>query len=147
MKKVSQKKSFEKLQKRKNRIHHLKGIGEIVLPRIYSFSRKGDTINLFCDGEKIHDFWEGVTVQIIKEYISKHKVLKNYCGASASTCHQSENCSECHSLHKGWAQKRKEKGEKIVKPKPEDISETRTTLSSNKPRKILFKRLHHGFRW
>ena len=128
MKKVSQKKSFEKLQKRKNRVHHLKGIGEIVLPRIYSFSQKGGRVHLLCDGEKIHRFRKDVTVQIIEEYISSYKALKNYCQASVSTCHEFENCNGCNSLHKKWAEERREKGEKIVKPKPEEIEESEQTL-------------------
>jgi len=146
MKKNSHQKKIKKLQGRKNRIHQLKGVGEILLPKIYSFSRKGDTINLFCDGEKIHDFWEGVTVQIIKEYISKHKVLKNYCGATTDICQQSKNCSECHSLHKKWAEERKEKGEKIMRPKPEDILERGITLSPIRSKKISFER-SHSWKW
>ena len=148
MKKISQKKKFKKLEERKNRIHRLGGVGEIILSKIYSFCQKRNIINLLCDGEKIHSFpKKGLTIRTIKEYVSGHKVLKNYCGATTDICQQSENCSECHSLHKEWAKERKEKGEKIVRPKPEDISEERTTLGSIRSKKIVFKRLHHGFRW
>jgi len=141
MKKISHRKNLRKYQKDKGKIHILKGGKKIFLPRSYSFSQKGDTINLFCDGEKIHDFWEGVTVQIIEKYISKHKVLKNYCGAPVSTCNESENCDMCHSLHKKWAEERREKREKIVRPKPEEIEERKQTLIL-----ILSKRDYTG-RW
>jgi len=146
MKKVSHRKNLRKYQKDKGKIHILKGGKKIFLPRSYSFSQKGDTINLFCDGEKIHDFWEGVTVQIIEKYISSYKVLKNYCQASVSTCHEFENCNGCNSLHKKWAERRKEKGEKAVRPKPEDISEERTTLSPIRSKKMSFER-SHSWKW
>jgi len=128
MKTFRERKLFKKLENRKNRIHYLKGIGEIVLPRIYSFRQKGNVINLLCDGEKVHPFCKDVTIETIKEYVLSHKVLENYCGANAGTCHQFRNCNECNVLHKKWALKSKEKGEKIVRPKPEEIEEGGETL-------------------
>ena len=141
---VRQTNFFRKRENRKNRIHFLKGVGKIILSKIYSFKQKGDTIHLLCDGEKIHCFHKGVTVQIIKEYISNYKALKDYCGAPVSMCHVSKNCDVCHISHKKWAEERKKEGKKIVRPKPEDISEKRTTLSPIGSKKIFFRRSYSG---
>jgi len=147
MKTIKEKKLLEKLKNRKKRIHFLKGVGQIILPKIYSFKQKRNMINLLCDGERIRSFPnpKNVTIQAIKDYISTYKVLKDYCGAPASTCHQFENCSRCHSLHKKWAEERREKKEKIIKPKPGDILERGKALNSIS-KKIFFSRTH-GLSW
>ena len=145
MKKNNHQKKIKKLQGRKNRVHFLKGLGQIILPKIYSFSRKGDNINLLCDGEEIHCFHKGVTVQSIKDYISSYKVLRDYCKASVSTCHQFENCNSCNSLHKKWAEERKYIGKKIVRPKPEEIEEREQTLIPIDS--AIFSKRNYSGRW
>ena len=156
MKKPSHEKFFRERENRKNRIHFLKGIGEIVALRAYSFRRRGDVIWLLYNGKKIHPFCEGVTIQTIKKYISDYeanlrkkkkkknleKTLKDYCGAPMGICSKFDNCDECNENDKEWALERKEKGEKIVRPKPEDISEERTSLSPIRSKKISFGRFY-----
>ena len=146
MKTIRERKLFEKLGKRKNRIHFLKGVGQIILPRIYSFSQKGNGIHLLCDGEEIHCFHKGVTVQSIKDYVSSYKVLRDYCKAPVSACHQFKNCDSCNSLHKKWAEEREYIGDKIVKPSIKDISEERTSLSPIRSKKISSGRFH-SWKW
>jgi len=150
-------KLFKKLENRKDRVHFLKGIGRIVLLSVYSFRWRGNILYLLCNGDEIHRFPRDVTVREIKKCISDYeanlrkernekkpnKVLKDYCKAPASICLQFKNCDECHGLHKKWAEERKEKGQKIVRPKPEDIEE-RTTLSPTGPKKILSRRSYSG---
>jgi hypothetical protein len=112
MKTVKQRKFFEKLENhKKGRVHHLKGIGEITIPRIYSFKQKGSTICLLCKGDKIHSFPKDVTIQDIRDFIENYKPLKDYCKAPTSQCQQVKNCNICHTLHKKYAEERRERGE------------------------------------
>lgn len=150
--------------RRKMRTHNLKGIGKIVLTKDYSFKWKGDILYLLLNGKKgvkgkwIHSFPKGVTIYAIKKWISDYeanlqkkkkkenpsKELRDYCAAPASICHQYENCDKCNENDKEWALERRKKGEKIIRPGPEDISEERTILSSSRPKKILSKKSYSG---
>ena len=122
---VKQAKFFRERKNRKNRIHNLKGVGKIILPRAYSFSQRGNVIHLSRNGEEIHSFPNGVTVKEIEEYVLEYEAillkeektmwLKEYCTAPMSIC--KGNCDECDSPNdKNWALDRKKEGKKVVKP-------------------------------
>ena len=163
MKKLSHEKFFREMKNRRNRVIYVKGVGEIVAPKDYSFSQKGGIIHLLLNGkkkvkkEKIHSFPKGVTARTIKEYILNYKILKDYCKAPASQCHQARNCNECHVPHKEWAEKRKEKGEKIVRPGKkiggftEAVEERNVSLKrkrlENKESKITFFDRDRSGKW